>query len=119
MSDGSSNTPLGRMNRRKMLGTTTALIGGVVAAVAGDAAGQEKPRLAASAGADTLAAGLNLAPPVVQTTCGRLRGLREGKTLSFLGIRYAEAERFGLPKPVQPWQGTRNAQNWGPVCPAP
>ena len=51
--------------------------------------------------------------------CGKLRGLREGKTLSFLGIRYAEAERFGLPKPVQPWEGIKNAQVWGPVCPAP
>jgi para-nitrobenzyl esterase len=56
---------------------------------------------------------------VAQTKCGKLRGLREGTTLSFLGIRYAEAERFGLPKPVQPWEGTRNAQVWGPVCPAP
>jgi para-nitrobenzyl esterase len=45
--------------------------------------------------------------------------LREGKTLSFLGIRYAEAERFGLPKAVQPWEGIKNAQVWGPVCPAP
>ena len=51
--------------------------------------------------------------------CGKLRGLREGKTFSFLGIRYAEAERFGLPKPVQPWEGIKNAQVWGPVCPAP
>jgi para-nitrobenzyl esterase len=56
---------------------------------------------------------------VVETTCGKLRGLREGKTLSFLGVRYAEAERFGLPRPVQPWQGVKNAQVWGPVCPAP
>ena len=117
MSDESSNTPLGRMSRRQMLGTT-ALLGGVVAGVAGDALGQERPN--ASAGpAGTAAAGPNLAPPVVQTKCGKLRGLREGKTLSFLGIRYAEAERFGQPKAVQPWEGTKNAQVWGPVCPAP
>ena len=24
-----------------------------------------------------------------------------------------------LPKPVQPWEGIKNAQVWGPVCPAP
>jgi para-nitrobenzyl esterase len=97
---------------------STALLGGVVAGVAGDVLGQERSR--ASAGpAVTPAAGPNLRPPVVQTTCGKIRGLREGKTLSFLGIRYAEAERFGLPKPVQPWEGIRNAQVWGPVCPAP
>jgi para-nitrobenzyl esterase len=56
---------------------------------------------------------------VVDTKCGKLRGIREGKTLSFLGIRYAEAERFGLPKPVVQWDGIKNAQVWGPVCPAP
>ena len=116
MADESTNAPLGRMNRRTMLGTTTALLGGVVAGASGSAFGQEKPRAAAAPAA---AAGPNLSPPVVQTKCGALRGLREGKTLSFLGIRYAEAERFGLPKPVQPWEGTKNAQVWGPVCPAP
>jgi len=116
MSDKPSNTPLGRISRRQMLGTT-ALLGGVVAAVSGDAIGQEKPKPATSAG--TSAAGPNLDPPIVQTTCGKLRGLREGKTLSFLGVRYAEAERFGLPKAVQPWEGIKNAQVWGPVCPAP
>ena len=31
-----SQAPLTRMNRRQMLGTTTALLGGVVAGVAGD-----------------------------------------------------------------------------------
>jgi para-nitrobenzyl esterase len=55
----------------------------------------------------------------VQIKGGTLRGLREGKTFSFLGVRYAEAERFGPPNPVQPWTGVRNAQVWGPVCPAP
>ena len=119
MSD-ESNTPSGLMNRRKMLGTTTALLGGVVAGVAGNASAQENARPAASNGpAGTAAAGPNLAPPVVQVKGGRLRGLREGRTLSFLGIRYAEAERFGLPKAVQPWEGTKNAQVWGAVCPAP
>jgi para-nitrobenzyl esterase len=99
-----------------MLGTT--LLGGVVAGVAGDALGQQKST--ASPGvASAAAAGPNLAPPLVDTKCGKLRGIREGKTLSFLGIRYAEAERFGLPKAVQPWEGIKNAQVWGPVCPAP
>jgi para-nitrobenzyl esterase len=117
MSDESSKTPLGRMSRRQMLGTT-ALLGGVVAGVAGDALGQDRPG-APGGPAGTAAAGPNLAPPVVQSKCGKLRGLREGKTLSFLGIRYAEAERFGLPKAVQPWEGTKTAQVYGPVCPAP
>jgi para-nitrobenzyl esterase len=120
MADEPSNSPLGHMNRRTMLGTSTALLGGVVAGVAGDAFAQEKAKPAAPAGSTaTAATGPNLMPPVVDTKCGKLRGIREGKTLSFLGVRYAEAERFGLPKPVQPWEGIKNAQVWGPVCPAP
>ena len=118
MSDRSSNTPSGRMNRRQMLGTTALLGGGVVAGVTGDALAQERPA-ASAAPAAAPSASPNLAPPVVQVKGGKLRGLREGRTLSFLGIRYAEAERFGLPKPVQPWEGVKGAQVWGPVCPAP
>ena len=104
------------MTRRKMLGTT-ALLGGVVAAVTEDALGQEKRDASAAPVAATT--NPNLAPPIVQSRRGKLRGLREGKTLSFLGIRYAEAERFGLPKLVQPWEGVKNAQAFGPVCAIP
>lgn len=121
MANESSNTPLGRMNRRTMLGTTTAVLDGVVAGLARDAFGQEKPAAAATAAAPAAApaTGPNLHPPVVQVKGGKLRGLREGKTYSFLGIRYAEAERFELPKAVQAWEGIKNAQVWGPVCPSP
>ena len=101
------------MNRRKMLGTTTALIGGAMASVAGSAFGQEKPGASAAAPAT----GPNLHPPVVQVKGGKLRGLREGKTSSFLGIRYAEAERFGLPKPVQPWDRHQERAGLGPGLP--
>jgi para-nitrobenzyl esterase len=105
------------MNRRQMLGTTTAVIGGALAGVTGNVFAQEKtgsPAPAASA-----ASGPNLNPPVVEIKGGKLRGIREGKTLSFLGVRYAEAERFGQPRPLQPWTGVKNAQVWGPVCPSP
>jgi para-nitrobenzyl esterase len=116
MANETSHAPLSRMNRRQMLGTTTALLGGVVAGVSGDVFGQETPKAAPSPAPSS---GPNLKPPVVQLKAGTLRGLREGKTSSFLGIRYAEAERFGSPKPVQPWTGIKNAQAWGPVCPSP
>jgi len=56
---------------------------------------------------------------VVQVKGGKLRGFKDGKILAFLGIRYAEAERFGPPMPVKPWDGIQNAQVWGPVCPVP
>jgi len=118
MSDESVKESVGRMNRRQMLGTTTVLLGGAVAGIAGDAFAQEKPHAAASP-APSGAAGPNLNPPLVDVKGGKLRGLREGKTLSFLGVRYAEAERFGSPRPVQPWTGIKNAQVWGAVCPSP
>jgi para-nitrobenzyl esterase len=117
MANEPSQAPVTGMNRRQMLGTTTALLGGVIAGVAGEAFAQEKP--AAPSSAAKSVTGPNLNPPVVKVTGGTLRGLREGTTSSFLGIRYAEAERFGPPKPVQPWTGIKSAQAWGPVCPSP
>src|SRR5580765_4538818 len=120
MADESSNAPVGKINRRKMLGTTTALVGGAVAGIAGTAFGQQNPKAAApTAPAPAVATGPNLHPPVVQLKAGKLRGLREGKTSSFLKIHYAEADCFELPKPVRPWDGVKNAQAWGPVCPIP
>src|SRR4051812_3159272 len=97
------------MNRRQMLGTG-AILGGALTGISGVAFAQQK---VAAAG------GPNWSPPVVTVKGGKLRGFREGKTHSFLGVRYAEAERFGQPKPVQPWEGIRNAQAWGPCCPIP
>ena len=100
-----------------------ALFGGAVAGAAmqpGNAFGQEKPKTTTpGAKPASPAIGPNLSPPVVAVKAGKLRGLREGKTYSFLGVRYAEAERFGQPKPVQPWEGIKSAQAWGPVCPIP
>lgn len=112
------------MNRRKMLGAGAALLGGAVAGVAGNVFGQEKQTTAAPPAAPAArpaveATAPNLSPPVVTVKGGKLRGLREGKTYSFLGIRYAEAERFGQPRPVQAWEGIKNAQVWGPECPYP
>ena len=111
----STQQPLGQMNRRTMLTTTTALVGGALAGAGKTGFAEEAPK-APRAPASTSP---NLDPPVVQIKAGKLRGLREGKTSSFLGVPYAEAERFELPKPVAPWTGVKNAQAWGPACPAP
>src|ERR687885_107523 len=51
MAHESSQQPPVRMNRRELLGTATALIGGAVVGVAGNALPQEKPNAAASAAA--------------------------------------------------------------------
>ena len=61
----------------------------------------------------------NLTPPVVQVRAGKLRGFRDGPTFTFLGIPYAQAERFGPPQPVAPWTDIKGAQTFGPVCPIP
>ena len=113
----------GTMNRRTLLGRGAALVAGTAAGLSlpsGTVFGQEQPPAAQPAAKPAAAAEpVNLRPPVVQVKGGKLRGLKDGKVFAFLGIRYAEAERFGPPKPVQPWDGISNAQVWGPVCPVP
>jgi para-nitrobenzyl esterase len=116
MAKKSSQEPSTGMNRRTMLAATTALLGGAISGVGADVFAQEKGAAASTA---TPAWGPNLAPPVVQVKGGKLRGIREGQTSSFLGIRYAEADRFELPKPVGAWTGVKNAQVYGAICPIP
>lgn len=59
--------------------------------------------------------------PVVMTACGRVRGAwADGAgSAMFLGIPYAEAPvvglRFAAPKPKAPWEGTREATQFGPT----
>jgi para-nitrobenzyl esterase len=97
------------MNRRDLIGTGAAVMAAAASGLAFEptAAAQARSKIS------------NYVPPIVRVEGGQLRGFRDGKTLAFLGIPYAEAERFELPKPVQPWSGTKNAQSWGPICPAP
>lgn len=54
--------------------------------------------------------------PVVETKAGKLRGLWEEGVFLFRGVQYAQAERFHLPQPVTPWEGTKEAIIYGPVC---
>jgi len=110
----------GLMGRRQMLGTTLVSGAAAVALQSQLALGAEKANAPAPAVKTVTSSGNpNLNPPVVSVKGGKLRGLREGKTLSFLGIRYAEAERFGQPKAVQSWEGVKSAQVYGAVCPSP
>lgn len=55
--------------------------------------------------------------PVVETKAGKLRGLCKEGGYIFRGIRYGQAERFQLPKPVEPWKGVRDALVYGYVAP--
>lgn len=54
--------------------------------------------------------------PVVRTKYGKLRGLKSHGTYLFRGIRYANAKRFHFPTEVEPWEGVREAFQFGHVC---
>lgn len=58
--------------------------------------------------------------PVVATTAGRIRGLRENGVLVFRGVRYGADTRnfrFAAPAPPAPWQGIVPATAYGPAAP--
>lgn len=52
----------------------------------------------------------------VTTKAGRLKGFALDSTYIFRGIRYATAKRFELPKPIEPWEGVKDALYYGPIC---
>jgi len=65
-----------------------------------------------------------LAGPVVDTVNGKLEGKHvAGKVQAFLGIPYAAStageNRWQPPQPVTPWQGVRQATEFGPICAQP
>ncbi|MGC9496255.1 carboxylesterase/lipase family protein [Streptomyces sp. WG7] len=59
--------------------------------------------------------------PVVTTTRGSVRGLRQCGVTTFLNIPYAApprgAGRFAAPRPHEPWDGVRDATRPGPNAP--
>ena len=58
---------------------------------------------------------------IVTTTAGRVRGSLIGGTARFLGVPYAATpfgeRRFQPPVPVLPWDGVRDALQFGPTAP--
>lgn len=55
--------------------------------------------------------------PIVETKAGKLRGFQLDSTYIFRGIKYANAKRWEMPTPVEPWEGVKDALNYGYVCP--
>lgn len=54
--------------------------------------------------------------PVANTNYGKVRGLKSDSTYIFRGIKYANAVRFHFPTEVEPWEGVREAFQFGHVC---
>lgn len=55
---------------------------------------------------------------IVRTKQGELRGYFFDGVYRFAGVAYAHAERFCAPKPVESWEGVRDALTYGCTCPS-
>ena len=54
---------------------------------------------------------------VAKTADGLLRGFFLDGLYIFQGVKYADAGRFQAPRPVEPWEGIKEATNYGYICP--
>jgi len=55
--------------------------------------------------------------PAVNNKAGKVKGYFYDKTYIFKGIPYAQAKRFQMPTPVEPWEGEFEAASYGMACP--
>ncbi len=53
----------------------------------------------------------------VKTKAGLVKGYFFDGYYVFKGVHYAEADRYELPKDVEPWEGVKDATSFGFVCP--
>ena len=54
---------------------------------------------------------------VAKTADGLLRGFFLDGLYIFQGVKYADAGRFQAPRPAEPWEGIKEATNYGYICP--
>ncbi len=55
--------------------------------------------------------------PIVETKAGKIRGFELDGVSHFYGIQYANAKRWQQPTPVVPWEGIKDATDYGYVSP--
>jgi para-nitrobenzyl esterase len=64
--------------------------------------------------------GAPVAPPTVRTAAGMVSGVNDGDVESFKGIPFAKPPlgplRWRPPQPAAPWNGVRDASEFGPAC---
>ena len=60
---------------------------------------------------------MEMKPVLLETACGALRGLDNGRCREFRGLPFARAERFAYAEPVERWEGVLDATRFGPGCP--
>ena len=60
---------------------------------------------------------MNFKYPVTDTKYGKVRGIEKDDAFIFRGIKYADAQRFQMPKEVQPWDGIKDAITYACTCP--
>ncbi len=82
-------------------------------------------RLGPTAGQDATPPGdaTPIAPPIVETAAGPVRGMRDSGAVRFLGVPYAasplEDLRWRSPQPHASWDAVRDATRSGNRCPQP
>ncbi len=54
---------------------------------------------------------------ILETGCGKLQGLDNGRCREFRGVPFAHAERFAYAEPAAHWEGVLDATRFGPGCP--
>ncbi|MCX6200322.1 MAG: carboxylesterase/lipase family protein [Bacteroidetes bacterium] len=59
----------------------------------------------------------NISSLVVETKQGKIRGGMDKNSCVWRGIKYAEAERFGVPKSVKHWEGVKDVVEFGAIAP--
>ena len=116
MTDESPKSSWGHMNRRRMLGTTTALVGGAIAGMATDVLAQDKPPATPA----TAAATAPISPrPSSRSPAARSAACTKARRCRFSGSPTPRPTVSSCRNRFNPGLASKSAQVWGAICPSP